>query len=621
MKASGANNPFPVRQEELPPIKSATGVDTWVEDVYGEGAWVPSDAPVGAEFIGLAAKRRRVVLFFAFLSVLIALLWGRTAYLVANGGAYSERSLSNRTRIIVSSPARGVVYDRNGIRLVENVPDLSLAVVPSDLPADETEKQKAIAAIAALAGVDPAAAAAEVVNYGSKGYQPVIIAEQITRDQAVDLSIAEAEYPAIRIIHGSHRYYGLSNTTQSLSHVLGYMGRVQREDLDKEELNYQPADFLGRTGLENYYEQTLRGSIGIKRMEVDALGNEVRVVDEITAKPGNSLQLSIDSGLQTAAEESLGRILRKNGLKRGAVVVENVTNGEILSLVSLPAYSDNRFSSGISNDEYRSLADDPNQPLFGRAIAGGYPSGSTVKLIVAAAALKEGVITPKTTVNSTGGIMYADRWWFPDWKAGGHGLTDVRKAISWSVNTFFYMIGGGYESFKGLGVDRLLEYFAQFGLGKPLGIDLPHESGGFCRRRSGKYRKAAATGSSAIPITYPSARATWWSLLCRSRHGPRLSPTAAPCGSRAWFPLFLTPTAPSRRSSGRLPCGPISFPTPIFSRFAPACATRCFGAAPPASAIPASRSPARPALPSGTRKKPIMPGSPASLPTIIRRSP
>lgn len=170
--------------------------------------------------------------------------------------------------------------------------------------------------------------------------------------------------------------------------------------------------------------------------------------------------------------------ISKAGLKRGAAVVLDPRNGEVISLVSLPTFDNNLFARGITLDEYKALADSPDQPLFSRAVSGEYPSGSTIKPIVAAAALQEKIITEFTSFLSTGGLRVG-QWSFPDWKAGGHGQTNVKKAIAESVNTFFYYIGGGYDTFVGLGVDKMVSYFRKFLLGDQLGIDLPNEAKGF----------------------------------------------------------------------------------------------------------------------------------------------
>jgi len=473
-------DPFPIAAETAGRIAGTTGSHTWMEDAYGDSAWLPPDAAASSKFIGLAARRRTVAVFFAFLAVLIFVLWGKTGYLIAQSSLFKARSDLNRIRTMITPASRGIIYDANGVQLTDNVSDLELALVPADLPTDPVERSTAIAKVAAIVGADSVSIGKLLEDFGPRGYQAVTIAENLSRDKAIQLTVTKSDIPAIRILKSSHRYYGLTNTLTSLAHVLGYMGRITADDLKGQDLKgYQPTDSIGRTGLEYAYEKELRGHPGMKKVEVDAAGNEVGTVAEEDAVLGENLRLTIDTGLMDAAEKSLKAMMTRMRLAKGAVVVEDVKSGGILALVSLPSYPNNLFAQGISAAEYKRLADDPNHPLFNRAISGTYPPGSTAKLMVASAALQEGVITPTTTVNSTGGILYADKWWFPDWKAGGHGITDLKKALAWSVNTFFYMIGGGYESFQGLGVERLGRYFRLFGVGTKLGIELPNEAAGF----------------------------------------------------------------------------------------------------------------------------------------------
>jgi penicillin-binding protein 2 len=170
--------------------------------------------------------------------------------------------------------------------------------------------------------------------------------------------------------------------------------------------------------------------------------------------------------------------LKKLNRQKGAAIVMNPNTGEIMALVSLPAFDGNSFARGITTEEYKLLTESPDQPLFNRVVSGEYPSGSTIKPIIAGAALQEKVISSNTAFLSTGGLRVG-QWSFPDWKTGGHGMTSVRKAIAESVNTFFYYIGGGYGDFVGLGIDRMVQYLKSFHLGVKLGIDLPNEASGF----------------------------------------------------------------------------------------------------------------------------------------------
>ena len=216
----------------------------------------------------------------------------------------------------------------------------------------------------------------------------------------------------------------------------------------------------------------------MRTVEVDALGREKQVVSEDVPIDGYNIVLTLDQKLQKVAERALSETMKKMGKKRGAVIISDPRTGGIRALVSLPAYKNNDFARGISSQAYSELLSDPSRPLFNRALYGEYPSGSTIKPLVAAAALQEGVVTPSTTVRSTGGLRIGE-WYFPDWKSGGHGTTNLAKALAQSVNTYFYMVGGGYGEFKGLGVEKLVSYFQKFGLGTLTGIDLFGERDGF----------------------------------------------------------------------------------------------------------------------------------------------
>jgi len=230
--------------------------------------------------------------------------------------------------------------------------------------------------------------------------------------------------------------------------------------------------------LEYSWEKELKGINGHKNIEVDAFGRRKKVVSELEPVAGYNLKLSLDLDLQRQAEIVTKSWLLKTKTSRAAVIAMDPRNGHILALVSLPAYNNNLFARGLSQEEYDVFLNDENHPLFNRAISGELPSGSTIKPVVAAAALQEKIISENTSFLSVGGI-YIGQWFFPDWKAGGHGLTDVRKALAESVNTFFYYIGGGYQDFVGFGVDRLVTYMRLFGFGEKTGIDLNGESAGF----------------------------------------------------------------------------------------------------------------------------------------------
>jgi penicillin-binding protein 2 len=478
------HDPFPIREGRYGKIENPAGKGSWVEGAYGEAAWsatMPNDddKEKTAGFMGLAATTGRVAAIFIVFAAVYLVIAFRVIYLVSENVKFQALSENNSTRSLATPSPRGVIFDANGKQLVENVPDLKLAIIPSALPKDAIPREAELAAVASIIGTNKEEIEAELDASKGKDYEPVVVGAALSHDQAVNLSIAEAEYPFIDIITGSHRFYTVSDTLPSFSQILGYTGKVGQSDLANESAGYTPTDFVGKTGLESYYESRLRGDPKIETVQVDATGKEKKIIGIKDATPGLNLKLNIDADLTAVAEQSLQKELDALHLRRGVVVVMDAKGGAVRALVSLPSYSDNLFAAGISTNEYDKLSNDSDHPLFPRAISGTYPSGSTVKLVLSAGALTEGIITPETTVDSTGGIMYGGQWFFPDWKLGGSGITDVRKAIAWSVNTFFYMIGGGYQSFVGLGIERIDKYYALFGIGKKLGIDLPNEADGF----------------------------------------------------------------------------------------------------------------------------------------------
>jgi penicillin-binding protein 2 len=242
-----------------------------------------------------------------------------------------------------------------------------------------------------------------------------------------------------------------------LSHLLGYTGLV---------------DYTGKVGVEKQYDEQLRGEPGILYVEVDARQNPQKEVGVKESIQGEALCLAIDAELQEFIFNTLAE--RE---ARGAVIVMDPRQGAVRALVNYPSFDANVFSQPAHKEAIKNFLQDDSQPLFNRAISGSYSPGSTIKPLLAAAALEEEVITKRTTMLSTGGITIG-QWYFPDWKIGGHGVTDVTKAIAESVNTFFYSITGGDESQRGMGIKKSVEYLEAFSWGKKTGIDLPAEEDG-----------------------------------------------------------------------------------------------------------------------------------------------
>ncbi|HCO99513.1 MAG TPA: hypothetical protein DIT56_02795, partial [Candidatus Moranbacteria bacterium] len=221
----------------------------------------------------------------------------------------------------------------------------------------------------------------------------------------------------------------------------------------------------------------LRGVHGADQAEVDSMGNTKREVGIINPKPGSDLIMSIDAGLQKKIYDSINGILEKTGTKTAAAVAIDPKTGQVLAMVNVPSFDNNLFANKISGDQYANLINDPNNPLFDRAISGEYPPGSTIKPAIASGALSEGVINPSTIIDGLGGMLRIGSYTFGDWKT--HGPSDVRTAIAESNDIFFYTIGGGYGNVSGLGMTRMKKWYNLFGFGEPSGIDIGGEASGF----------------------------------------------------------------------------------------------------------------------------------------------
>ena len=449
--------------------------------------------------------------------VLLLILIVRAFWLQVNkNDYYSLLSENNRLRAETIEPKRGIIYTSDLKPLVRNKANFVLYFKPIDLPKDELLRDDLLRQISRIlsgvekdeksvpktqigSGVDRISITADnavfyqlkdtlsKVKLGSlESYQPLFVADNIEYDKAMLLALEIPNWPGVFLSSKTRREYLTDSSTSSpvilgetsFSHILGYTGKISDTEIGNLGSEYSPIDYIGKMGIEYAWEKELKGIPGRKNIEVDALGRQKKIINEVSAVDGYNLQLSLDFRLQQKTEEVTKAYLKKAGLHRAAVIIMNPNNGEILSLVSLPSYDNNLFARGISQEEYDKFLNDPDQPLFNRAISGEFPSGSTIKPIFAAGALQDKIITETTSFLSTGGLRIGE-WFFPDWKAGGHGLTDVKKALAWSVNTFFYYIGGGYGDFHGLGIEGLVKYAKLFGLGESAGIDLPGERAGF----------------------------------------------------------------------------------------------------------------------------------------------
>lgn len=418
----------------------------------------------------------RIVLAFAY--CLIAIIIIRVFYLqVVQGQSFTDQAEGNRIYTQVEKAARGVLYDANGELLAKNIPNFTLIVHVREIDAEDKEDYlKQRDEIQVISGLEDEEFE-ELFTKSANSGLPVVLKEHIPREEAMKLMITTQDIPALNI---DARYGREYTHSEAFGHILGYTGNITAEEYAQyKDQDYLFTDYLGKSGVEKTYEQYLRGTDGEKNTEVNFRGEEQGLVSEQDPIPGGNVTLNIDARMQNWLYNRLKQFSQENNVPGGSIVAMDPQTGYVKALVSYPSFDANMFVGGVDQETYDAIIADERRPLFHRAVTGEYPSGSTFKPIVAAAALEEGIIDASTTVNSTGGITIGvDN--FPDWKAGGHGITNVTKALADSVNTFFYIVGGGNNvDSTGLGVEKIVDYARLFGLGEQSGIDLPGENDGF----------------------------------------------------------------------------------------------------------------------------------------------
>ncbi len=419
----------------------------------------------------LPRTRAKMLLGLAILVLLV--FAGRAFFLsVMERETYQEIARRQSVRLAVSPAPRGIIYDRSGQALVENIPTLDLVAVPADLPEDGAARQAVLRRLGDLFVFTERAPEASLAEADPDSTVPVLLKPDLTQEEALLFAARARELPGMVVVKTARREYVDSAI---FAHVIGYEGKLEPDEL-KRYPGYLFTDMVGKQGLEKSYESVLHGEHGGQKLEVDALGRVKKDLGLLPPTPGSDLTLALDAGLQKRAFDALADELEKKKLKAGAVVAIDPRNGGVLALVSYPSFDNNLFSRGIQSDEFQALLGDPGKPLFNRALSGEYPPGSTWKPVMAAAGLSEGTITEDTRVESRGGIQVG-RFFFGDWKA--HGFTDVREALAVSSDVFFYAVGGGWAGVRGLGIEKIKEYGTRFGFGRLTGIDLPGEADGF----------------------------------------------------------------------------------------------------------------------------------------------
>lgn len=404
---------------------------------------------------------------------------------VIEGEALRNIADQNRLQSIVNVAHRGRLYDRNGVVLAQNNPDYRFLGYAQLLPQNDIDLQAALAPLIVTCGLDTGALLETTQTARKKGEQEFVLAEGLSSSCALTFLSSEETPSGVRLEVSEERSY-ITERIPSLSHILGYTGGLSEEEYEShKDEGYRAFDAIGKQGVEKLFETRLKGENGETLVEVDAQGGVLRTLLQEVPTQGEDLVLSLDAQLHAAIEQILARRLKDGPVERASVVVMNPNTGEVMAMVSYPSFNANLFVQGIDQATYDTLVNDPNAPLFNRSIAGSYPAGSTIKILYAAGALTDGIITPYTTFASTGGLWLGNRF-FPDWRGGGHGITNVYHAIADSVNTFFYAVGGGAGDFEGMGIERLMDWARTFGLGDYTGIGLSGESRGFLPSKAWK---------------------------------------------------------------------------------------------------------------------------------------
>jgi penicillin-binding protein 2 len=418
---------------------------------------------------GRRSSARPLSRFLIFgLAVVIALgtLTARLFYLqVVNGGQFAELSEGNRTAIRAIPSTRGLIYDRSGAVLVTNVPTFAVKVRPADLP--EERRDEVVARLSALTGTSIVDINTALDGNPGSRFDAVRVAQDVPKETASLIAEASFELPGVEVAVEARRQYAQGPL---FSQILGYTGPVSAEQIETlKAVGYLPDDLIGKTGLEAYYEEALRGAYGSESIEKDASGRTLQVLETIEdAQAGSSLRLSIDTQQQKYAQQALEWGMKEAGVKRGVVIAMNPQTGEILAMVSLPTYDDNQFARGISAKDFGALLANPDKPLLNHAVSAHYPPGSTYKLVTGTGAIADGKVGANQRIQTRPYLTLGSTRFY-DWNRRGFGACNLDCGFGHSSDTYFFQLAGR------LGIDRLGYWANQYGFGQDTGIDLPGE--------------------------------------------------------------------------------------------------------------------------------------------------
>ena len=409
-----------------------------------------------------ALFQRRLWVIAGLVVLLLSSLVGRLIFLqVIEHNRYTTLSNENQFALLPIAPPRGLIYDRHGILLAENMPIFNLTITPNkvkNISHTITDLQKIIS----ITQSDIEQFNKQLRQNGR--FNPVVLKAKLSNEDMARFYVNQYRFPGVHVDADLVRYYPMGDSFVS---ALGYVGRINEQELKTlDAQNYMGTNYIGKLGIEKFYEKELHGQVGYQQVETDANGQIVRVLQRKSPVSGNDLHLSIDSHLQVAAVNALIG-------ERGAVVAIDPKDGRVLALVSTPGYDPNPFVFGISGEDYLQLRSSPDRPLYNRALRGQYPLASTIKPFSALAGLYYGVVTPQWTISDPGYYTLPNgAHTYRDWRKHGHGRVNLSRAITVSCDTYFYQVA------VLLGIDRLGNMLRMFGYGDKTGIDVDEELSG-----------------------------------------------------------------------------------------------------------------------------------------------
>lgn len=427
------------------------------------------------EFKDTVAERRlfqrRAMVMLVMVVVLLGILLARMYQLqVVEHDIYTTLSDKNRVQVQSVSPPRGLVYDRNGVLLAENRPVFSVTLVPERV-GDMDEVLTKLEGLLEVSDEDMERFQRRLKER-RRPFQELPLRYDLNEQEIARLAVHRHELPGVEVAAELVRYYPHSELT---AHALGYVGRINREELQRiDPVNYAGTNYIGKSGVERFYESLLHGKVGYQHVETNARGRTLRVLERQNPVPGEDIELHMDLRMQRLAHELLDG-------RRGAIVAIEPSTGGLLALASVPGFDANLFVTGIGVEAYSDLRDSPDKPLFNRALRGQYPPGSTLKPMLAVAGLDSGATTRDKTIWDPGffQLQNSGRRW-RDWKRGGHGWVDLNAAVAQSCDIYFY------EMAVDMGVDTIHHYLSQFGFGEDATLDVSGALSGLLPSRDWK---------------------------------------------------------------------------------------------------------------------------------------